>query len=128
MGSYYRRFVKDFASKVRPMSELTKKDKKFKWDDKCQQSFEELKRELISPEIMGYQMNDGGEFRLDVNAIDLGIGAVLHLLQGDRERVIAYASRALNKAEKNNCITEKELLAIRFLLNISGSIYLADIS
>ena len=25
MGSYYRRYVKDFASKVRPMVELTKK-------------------------------------------------------------------------------------------------------
>ena len=120
--------MKDFASKFRLMSELTKKDKKFKWDDRCQQSFEELKRELISPEIMGYPMNDGGEFRLDVDASDLGIGAVLHQVQGGRERVIAYASRALNKAEKNYCITEKELLAIRFLLNISGSIYLADIS
>ena len=61
-------------------------------------------------------MNDGGEFRLDVDDSDLGIGAVLHQVQGDRERVIAYASRALNKAEKNYCITEKELLAIRFFV------------
>ncbi|KAH3730869.1 hypothetical protein DPMN_056867 [Dreissena polymorpha] len=45
MGSYYRRFVKDCASKVKPMTELTKKDKKFKWDDRYQQSFEELKRD-----------------------------------------------------------------------------------
>ena len=29
MGSYYRRYVKDFASIVRPMVELTKKGKKF---------------------------------------------------------------------------------------------------
>ncbi|XP_052218279.1 uncharacterized protein K02A2.6-like [Dreissena polymorpha] len=93
MASYYRRFVKDFASKVKPMTELTKKDKKFKWDDRCQQSFEELKRELISPEIMGNPMNDGGEFRLDVDASDLGIGAVLHQVQGDRERVIAKCIR-----------------------------------
>lgn len=116
MGSYYRRYVKDFASKVRPMVELTKKGKKFIWNEACDKSFQQLKEALVSSDVMGYPLNDAGDFILDVDASDIGIGGILHQMQNDRERVIAYASRALNKAEKNYCITEKELLAVRFFI------------
>ena len=33
MGSYYRRYAKNFASMVKPMIELTKKGKKFLWTE-----------------------------------------------------------------------------------------------
>ena len=45
---------------------------------------------------MGYPLNEAGDFILDVDASDVGIGGVLHQVQGDKEKVIAYASRALN--------------------------------
>ncbi|MEW8545559.1 MAG: reverse transcriptase domain-containing protein [Candidatus Thiodiazotropha sp.] len=116
MGSYYRRYIKDFASLVRPMINLTKKGQKFIWSSSCEEAFVLLKKALISTDIMGYPLNEAGEFILDVDASGVGIGAVLHQIQGDRERVIAYASRALNKAESNYCITEKELLAVRYFI------------
>ena len=116
MGSYYRRYIKDFAAMVRPMVDLTKKGKKFVWSESCDQAFEKLKQALTSADVMGYPLNEGGMFVLDVDASDVGIGGVLHQIQGDRERVIAYASRALNKAESNYCITEKELLAVRYFV------------
>ena len=47
---------------------------------------------------MGYPFNDAGMFMLDVDASDVGIGGVLHRVQEGKERVIAYASRALNRA------------------------------
>ena len=116
MGSYYRRYVKDFATIVRPMVDLTKKGKKFIWNEACDQSFENLKKALISSDVMGYPMDNAGQFVLDVDASDVGIGGILHQIQDGRERVIAYASRALNKAERNYCITEKELLAVRYFI------------
>ena len=44
MGSYYRRYVKNFASLVRPMVELTKKGKKFIWSEACEKSLKALRR------------------------------------------------------------------------------------
>ena len=116
MGSYYRRYVRDYASIVRPMVELTKKGKRFIWSEACQHSFESIKKALVSADVMGYPLNEAGEFVLDVDASDIGIGGILHQIQDGRERVIAYASRALNKAERNYCITEKELLAVRYFI------------
>ena len=116
MGSYYRRYVRDFASIVRPMIDLTKKGKKFIWTEACDRSFEQMKKALLSADVMGYPLNEAGDFILDVDASDICIGGILHQMHGDREKVIAYASRSLNKAEKNYCITEKELLAIRYFI------------
>ena len=116
MGSYYRRYVRDFASIVRPMIDLTKKGKKFIWLEACDRSFEQMKKALLSADVMGYPLNEAGDFILDVDASDIGIGGILHQMHGDREKVIAYASRSLNKAEKNYCISEKELLAILYFI------------
>ena len=116
MVSYYRRYVRNFASTARPMVDLTKKGKKFLWSEACEAAFNSLKRALISADVMGYPLNEAGEFILDVDASDQGIGAVLHQVQGGKETVLAYASRSLNKAEANYCITEKELLAARYFI------------
>lgn len=94
--------------------ELTKKGKKFLWNTKCETAFKNMKKALLSTDVMGYPLNDGGDFVLDVDASDVGVGGILHQYQADRERVIAYASKSMNKAERNYCITEKELLAVRY--------------
>ncbi|KAJ8019181.1 hypothetical protein HOLleu_42404 [Holothuria leucospilota] len=48
----------------------------------------------------------------DIAASDFGVGAVLSQQQGQTERVIAYFSKTLGKAERRYCVTMKELLAI----------------
>ena len=56
--------------------------------------------------------NDTDAFIFDTDASDHTIGAVLLEVQGRVERIIAYASRMLDKREANYCITRKELLSI----------------
>ena len=113
--SYYRRFIKDFSQIARPIVDLTKKTVPFVWSNQCQEAFDELKARFIGPEKMAYPADEGG-YILDTDACDVSIGAVLSQVQGDRERVIAYASRTLNLAEKNYCVTDKELLAVRYFM------------
>lgn len=115
MVSYYRKFIKDFASIVRPLVNLTKKDITFNWTTDCQDAFQKIKELLTGPEIMSFPIMEG-EFVLDTDASNYSIGAVLSQVQDGQEKVIAYASRALNKAEINYCVTDKELLAVRYFV------------
>ncbi|KAG1957273.1 thy-1 membrane glycoprotein [Pimephales promelas] len=111
LASYYRRFVKDFASIAEPLHNLTKKNAHFQWHAEHQAAFDTLKHHLTTAPVLGYPL-DHGEMILDTNASDTGIGAVLSQMQGGTERVLAYGSRKLTKAEQNYCTTRRELLAI----------------
>ena len=109
--SYYRKFVKGFSSLAKPLYMLTENQTKYVWGDECQKAFEKLKFLLCSSPILSFP-REKGEFLLDTDASNIGIGAVLSQKQEGEERVIAYFSRVLNKAERNYCVTRRELLAI----------------
>ena len=106
--SYYRKFIKSFATIAKPLHRLTEKNATFKWTPQCQHAFESLRQQLVSPLILvfpDYQR----PFLLDTDASNVGIGAVLSQVQDDgKERVIAYGSRVLSRY----CITRHELLAV----------------
>ncbi|KAL5545122.1 hypothetical protein UlMin_008906 [Ulmus minor] len=51
LAGYYRRFVEGFSSLAAPLTALTKKGKKYEWTEKCEESFQELKRRLTSAPI-----------------------------------------------------------------------------
>ena len=84
----------------------------FNWTSECQQSFEHLRNHLSSLPVLSYP-NFKLPFLLDTDTSNDAIGAVLSQLdeQGN-ERVLAYASRLLSKAERNYCVTRKELLSV----------------
>jgi len=113
--SYYCRFLKDFSKIAAPLNALMRKDKKFEWDDEAQESFESLKRALTSPPVLAMPQDDG-LFTLDTDASEESIGAILSQEQNGTERVIAYASKSLDKCERNYCVTRKGLLAVVYFL------------
>jgi hypothetical protein len=115
IASYYRRFIRNFAKIADPLHELLKKGVKFNWTVKCQQAFVTLKTALISPPIMAYPDFDR-VFEVYTDASNVGMGAVLMQRQGKDNRVIAYASKSLNKSERNYSATKKEALALVWAL------------
>ena len=108
---YYRRFIKDFSSITQPFTSLLRKNIPFKWEMRQQINFEKIKQLLLSEPILQYP-DFNKEFILTTDASDEGIGAVLSQGKIGNDLPIAYASRTLNKAERNYDTTEKELLAI----------------
>ena len=109
--SYYRKFVKGFSFISKPLYALTEDKVKFSWGEECQNAFDELKRVLSFSPMLSFPREEE-KFILDTDASNIGIGAVLSQKQDGKERVIAYFSRVLNKAERNYCVTRRELLAI----------------
>ncbi|RVW86168.1 Retrovirus-related Pol polyprotein from transposon 17.6 [Vitis vinifera] len=79
-AGFYRRFIKGFSSLSKPLCELLAKDAKFIWDERCQNSFDQLKKFLTTTPIVrapNWQL----PFELMCDASDFAIGAVL----GQRE-------------------------------------------
>ena len=111
LTSYYRRFVKGFAGIAAPLHALTGKSAKFEWNEACEEAFLELKQRMRSTPILTYPTKTDN-FVLDTDASSEAIGAVLSQIQDGEERVLAYFSRKLSKAERNYCVTRQELLAV----------------
>jgi hypothetical protein len=51
LAGYYRRFIEGFSKNAKPMTSLLEKGREFKWDEKCQDSFNQLKKRLMSPPV-----------------------------------------------------------------------------
>ena len=111
LAQYYRKFIYFFSHRAKPLYQLLEKNKAFKWTSECQAAFQDLKDCLISAPILAYPYPEG-QFVLDTDASGFAIGAVLSQEQEGELRVIAYGSRTLSKAQRNYCVTRRELLAV----------------
>ena len=81
------------------------------WNEQCQHSFDLLKQKLASPPILTYP-DFKIPFIVSTDASGTAIGGVLSQVQGSAEKVIAYWSRQLQKAERNYSTVEREALAV----------------
>ena len=111
LASYYRRFVRNFAAIVAPLVKLTEKGHVWHWSSDCDAAFLQLKERLVTSPILGYPVFNQ-PFMVDTDASGEGLGAVLSQYVSGVERVIAFASRSLSKAERKYCATRREMLAL----------------
>ena len=111
LASYYRRFIKSFSTISAPLNKLTQKKQTFQWTAEAQDAFDILKDTLTKAPILGFP-NTTDQYWLDCDASSFGISGVLSQIQDGTERVIAYFSKTLNRAQRQYCVTRRELLAI----------------
>ncbi|KAL0536139.1 hypothetical protein IC582_025073 [Cucumis melo] len=113
LAGYYRRFIEDFSRLALPLTALTRKNAKFEWSEKCEQSFQELKKRLVTAPILALPIT-GNDYVIYCDASRLGLGFVL-MQDGN---VIAYASRPLKEHECNYPTHDLELAAVVLALKI----------
>ena len=112
MTGFYRKFVKSYSTIAAPLTELTKKDKRFKWNEEAQIAFETLKNAIISAPVLA-PIQLGKVCIITTDASDVGVGGVLSQEGTDGvRRPVAYFGRKLNPAERRYSVTDKEALAI----------------
>ena len=121
---YYRQHINRYAHIVAPLENLckplwNKKSNRVKipieFNNDHKIAFDSLKRALTTAPVLAFPTMDG-EFILDTDASHDAIGSVLSQIQNGKEKVIAYASKKLSQAERQYCITRKELLAVYYFV------------
>ena len=111
LASYYQHFIAGFADIAAPLHQYTQKEAPFVWPKEAEDAFDKLKAILTKTSVLVYP-DMHLPFILDTDARNTGIGAVLSQSMDGRERPVAFFSQTLRQAQKNYCVTRKELLAV----------------
>src|SRR5271155_5076744 len=112
VGNFYRQFIHHFSELARPLNDLTKKDRKFKWTDKCQNAFDTLKKKFTEEPVL--MIPDHSKlFQIESDASKVATGAVLTQLDcnGD-QHPCTFISKTFSLTERNYEIYDRELLGI----------------
>ncbi len=113
--NFYRKFIKMYSKVVRPLTQLTG-NAEWRWTGEQDRAFNELKRQMAEDVILAIPTNDN-PFRVEADASEGAVGAVLSQKQGRVWRPVAFMSKSLSATERNYEIYDKELLAIMLALS-----------
>ena len=112
LSNYYRRFIPAYAQIAEPLHHLLRKtSESFQWTAECEAFFNALKAKLTTSPVLAYSRFTA-PFIVSTYASNSAIGGILSQVQEGHERVIAYWSRQLQKAERNYSTIEREVLAV----------------
>ena len=119
LTGYYRKFVPRFTDISRPLTTLTKKDKKFEWTPACQKSFDLLKETLHGEPVLKYA-DTSKPYTLYTDASKFGWAGVLTqshttVIDGKSttpDHPVAFVSGLFRGSQLNWATLMKEAFAI----------------
>lgn len=111
MAGYYRKFCRNFASVISPLTELLRHNAKYEWSDLCNSAFCRVKTMLsTSPVLCTPDFSQG--FTLTIDASDVGAGAILQQMVDGVLHPVAYYSKSFARCQRNYSTVEKEALSL----------------
>ena len=108
---FHRRFVEHFARKALPLTNLTKKANKWKWENEEQEAMDLIKYSLTHAPIL-LTPDPTRSYTIACDASGYATGAVLMQDHGKGLQPVAYMSKKMLDAERNYPTGEQEQLAI----------------
>ena len=114
-------FCPELQKPLKPIYELTKKERSFIWGDEQQRAFEEIKKRLLSLLVLSMP-NKRSRFLLYSDTSKHATGSALYQVQNGKPKLIAYARKRIPEAAKNYSITELEMCGLA--INIASFTHL----
>jgi transposase InsO family protein len=111
-ANFYRQFIRNYSDIAAPLTNLTRRDRPFKWNDDTEKAFELMKRMFTSAPILT-QFDARRRTVIETDSSGWATGGVL--LQYDDDGILrpcAFFSKKNSPAECNYKIHDKELLAV----------------
>ena len=111
-ANYYRTFIEGYSHIVTPLTNLTRKNVPFVWDEQCDAAMGQLKMAFATKPIL--RIYDWKlPTVLETGASYYAMGAVLlqKQLDDDKWHPVAYRSQTFNGAERNYGVHDRELLS-----------------
>lgn len=107
LTGYYRKFVKNYGTISKPLTELLKKDS-FTWANEAKEVFQEVKKAMTSAPVLALP-DMTKTFVIETDASNKGIRVVLM----KKGHPITFISKGLSQIQQVLSVYEKELLAIK---------------
>jgi len=124
--SYYRAFCPNFAAVAEPLNECLRKGVVLECTERRLQAFNDLKQFITTAPVLSLprdQCEDCvGEgfccFVVDCDSSLYSAAAVIQQWQDSVLRVIEYGSRTFSHAERQYCVTRREMASVIFALRL----------
>ena len=108
---YYRKFVPCFSDIARPLTQLTRKNKRFNWTTECNKCFHMLKDYLQEAPILRYP-DPAADYILYTDASKYTYAGVLTQSIDGTDHPVAYTSGLFRGSQLNWAALTKEAYAI----------------
>ena len=111
--NFYSRCIPNYAAEAEPLRCLLRKDTDFEWKENQEKAFQNLKSYMCSPQTLTF-FDTARETFLTCDASNVGIACYLSQMVEGEEKIVAYKSTGLSKAQQKYSTGEKEALAVVF--------------
>ncbi|GFW62730.1 retrovirus-related Pol polyprotein from transposon 17.6 [Trichonephila clavipes] len=106
--NFYRRYIKNFAKRALPLTNLLRKDTPFEWTSETQEAFDDIKKAILNPPVLALP-DQNAELQITTDASSRGIGAVLEQKYPNSEshgyskrHISSYSAHVNGRVEKPN--------------------------